>query len=451
MLNLLIFIAGIVLALLFVIGTHEAAHFGMARLLGIKVLRFSLGFGKTLLSWHDKSGTEYVLALLPLGGYVKMLDESEGAVPPEDLPRAYNRQPFYKKFLVVLAGPAVNLIGAFILYWAIFMIGFVAVKPVIGEITPHSIAAESGLPAKQEIISIDNTPVNTWTNILFHLLRHVGNQDTLRITTKSLKDAQIKEYTLNLANWKMDALTPDPLSSLGMTPYEPPMPLVIGFLAKDSPAEKAGLKLGDKLLAMNKAPITDWKMLIQAIKAQPNATILFSIKRGQKTLDVPVTIGSKRNLLLQSSGYLGMAPSIEWPPNLLKTVQYSPLQALAPAFREMKELAYLNFIVLGKIITGKISVQSLGGPITIFESAGTALNAGLLSFLGFLAFFSVSIGIINLLPIPGLDGGHLLIQIIEGFLGHPLSAAWLNLLFRLGFIFILLIFAQTLINDILRF
>jgi len=362
-LSILISIIGILLTIFFVIGTHEAAHFAVARCLGVKVLRFSIGFGKTLLRWHDKKGTEYVLALIPLGGYVKMLDETEGEVPINELGQAYNRQPFYKKFLIVLAGPISNIVCAFILYWLIFMIGFITIKPIIGTVLPKSIAAEAGLKPQQTITHVDNKEINSWTSVFFRLMIHLGNQDHVKINTTTFADHKNNEYVLDLSNWHMDELHPDPLTSLGMTPYQ---------------------------------------------------------------------------------------PTGKWPKEMLHKIQYGPLSAAAHAGEEIYDLTYFNFILFEKMFTGKLSLKSLGGPITIFESAGEAFNAGYLAFMGFLAFLSVSIGVINLLPIPGLDGGHLFIQAIEAIIRRPIPERYLLILFKLGFIFILFVLFQALVNDILR-
>lgn len=365
MLQLLISILGILITIFFVIGTHESAHFIAARLLGVKVLRFSIGFGKTLFRWTDKKGTEYVFALIPLGGYVKMLDEGEGNVPSEELPLAFNRQPFYKKFLIVLAGPFVNILCALILYWVIFMIGFVSIKPVIGEVTPHSIAELGGLKANQEIISIDNDRTLTWTGILLRIIAHVGNQDQLKIETKNVKNQKIETHVLDLSHWQLEGLKPDPLDSLGIIPY------------------------------------------------QPNIT----------------------------SG---------WPKELLNKNQYAPFTALTYAWKQIIDFTYFNLLLFGKMVTGKLSLQSLGGPITIFTSAGQALNYGFLSFMGFLAFLSVAIGVINLLPIPGLDGGHLFFQFIEFIIRRPLPEAIILFAYRLGIFLLLFLLIQSFVNDILR-
>lgn len=351
----LLSITGILITLMFVIGTHEAGHFLVARLVGVKVARFSIGFGKRLFSWTDKSGTEYIFALIPLGGYVQMQDEA-----------AYQREPFYKKFLIVMAGPAINFIGAFILYWIIFVVGFTTIRPIIGDVTPHSLAAEAGLKPQQEIVEINQQTVSSWTGILFRLLINMGNEKPINITVKNTVTQQTKSHLIDLSQFKIDELKPDPLSNLGITPYSPKPPLNT------------------------------------------------------------------------------------WPKDKLKDIQYGVVTAIPHAASQVFDLTYFNAILFGKMLTGKLSLKSLGGPITIFSTAGNAFHAGFMSFISFLAFLSIAIGFINLLPIPGLDGGHLLIQTIEFVIRKPLSTHIQFLLFRLGFIIIFLIFIQALINDVLR-
>lgn len=447
--SLTLSILGILLTIFFVIGTHEAAHFYTARLLGVKVLRFSIGFGKSLLRWHDRQGTEYVIALIPLGGYVKMLDESEGEVKPEEKKFAFNRQPFYKRFLIVLAGPLMNLFCAFVLYWLIYMIGFTAVKPIIGQVTPTSIAAQSGLSPNDEIISVDNRRTSSWSSIIFRLLVHMGNDDQVSIGVMK-ENHQKSIRTLNLSNWKVDGLAPDPLGSLGIVPYEPEVPLIIGIIAENSPAQTSDLKIGDKILKINGRAVSNWGDIIKNISEAPEQVLQFTVLRAGQRIQVPVTIGYKRSLFLKKSGYLGIAPNFKWPEKMLHRVHYGPIGALGRAAQEIGDFTYFNILLFGKLFTGKLSLQSLGGPITIFESAGDALNAGYLAFLAFLAFLSIAIGIINLLPIPGLDGGHLFIYIIEALIRRPIPPNVLELTFRLGFIFLILILIQALMNDILR-
>ncbi len=450
MIYTLISILGIFLTIFFVVGTHESAHFLVARWMGIKVLRFSIGFGKTLLRWTDKKGTEYVLALIPLGGYVKMLDESEGTVAPEELHLAYNRQPFYKKFLVVLAGPVTNILCALILYWLIFMIGFTTIKPVIGNIEPHSIAAQSGMKGNQEIIAVDNSTTSTWTGIMLRLIAHAGDQDHVKIETRDLTNNKTDTFILDLADWHLDKLTPDPLSSLGIAPYEPAIPLVIGIVNKDSPAAASPLKIGDKIIAINSMSMNNWNDVLTTIRKHPSETLTFYVERNKQFMQIPVAIGYQRGISMQKTGYLGLGPDFKLPPELLKDVKYNPLDAAGHAWREIVDFTYFNLLLFGKMVTGKISLQSMGGPITIFETAGDALNTGLLSFLGFLAFLSIAIGVVNFLPIPGLDGGHMFIQIVEFIIQRPVPEEVLTNLYRAGFLLIFFVLIQAVINDVMR-
>lgn len=446
---LLVSILGILVTIFFVIGSHESAHFVTARLLGIKVLRFSIGFGRALWRWHDRSGTEYVIALIPLGGYVKMLDENEGPVETADLPLAFNRQPFYKKFLVVVAGPLINILSAILLYWLIFIIGFVSIRPIIGTVSPHSIAAEAGLKPKQEIIKVDHIATTGWPNVLFRVLTHVGNKDDMTITVKNPNN-KFSEHTLDLLNWRMNDLNPDPLQSLGIAPLEPDIPLVIGIISEASPAAESALKLGDKIIAINEKPIQGWLPLVKFIYEHPEYKGNITIERNNKQLILPLKIGYHRSWLGKKTGYLGIAPKFKWPAHLTHKVKYSPGEAFTHAFQEVSDLTYFNLLLFEKLLIGKLSIQSLGGPITIFESAGDALNFGLVAFLGFLAFLSISIGVINLLPIPGLDGGHLVIYLVEFIIRRPIPLNVLMLLYRLGFILLFVVLIQAFINDIVR-
>jgi len=357
MLSILLSIFGIIFTIFFIIGIHEFCHFLAARSLGVKVLRFSIGFGKTIFRWHDKKGTEYVVGILPLGGYVSMVDESEGKVNKEDLPFAYNRQPFYKKFIIVLAGPLSNLVAAFVLYWLIFIIGFTSVLPVIGEVTPHSIAYEAGMKPNQQILKIDGHPIATWLSVMMRLFEHVGDKDVLTIETKNLQTQKIQTYTLELSNWHMSSLKPDPFSSLGILPGGKP---------------------------------------------------------------------------------------------LLQHIKYNVVTALPVAWREVSDFVWFNMVAFGKLIVGKISLQSMGGPISIFQGAGVAINNGVVPFLSFLAFINIAIGVINLIPIPGLDGGHILLQSIEAIRGRPIPLGVQFFLYRAGFVLLLIVIIQAVANDILR-
>lgn len=447
--QILISVLGIILTILFVVGTHEAGHFVMARLMGVKVLTFSIGFGKKLFGWHDKKGTEYVVAMIPLGGYVRMVDERESKVDPNDYHAAYNRQPYIKKFLIVLAGPLTNLICAVVLYWIIYCMGFVTLKPVIGEVIPHSIAADAGLKPTQEIVMVGQRDVQSWTRVIFTLMENFGDPVQIPMTVKSTNNKE-QTITLDLTNWKMDGLNPDPFKSLGFLPYEPPIKAEISTILPNSPAEAAQLKVGDKILEIDHKKMATWEEIAKTIKNNPGATLTFQIQRADKTLDVPVTIATNSNLFFHKYGTIGVYPVVDMNPDMMNHIKYPVPEAFLKACDETLDLAYFNLLLFGKMVTGKISLKSLGGPITIFDSAGNSLNFGLFPFLSFLAFLSVSIGIINVFPVPGLDGGHLFMQTIEAIIGRPIAEHTIVLLYKAGLILIFLVLAQALYNDILR-
>jgi len=450
MLQMLLSLVGILITIFFIIGIHEFCHFLAARLLGIKVLRFSIGFGKVLWRSRDKQGTEYVISLLPLGGYVKMLDETEEPVAAYEKPYAFNNQPFYKKFLVVIAGPLSNIVAAFFLYWLIFVIGFSAPVPLIGTIAPHSIAAEAGLKTQEEIVSVDGQSTQSWLAALMRIFVHIGDNDHMRITLQNPNTHAQKTYTLNLTNWHVDPLQPEPLQSLGITPYEPLIPLVIGIISPESPAALSGLKIGDKIIAINKKPITHWEQVLTIVSEHPSRLLTFAVEREKQVITVVVTTGYQRTLSLHKVGYLGIGPNVELPANLLRHIQYSPVAAVPRAWQEISDFVQFNFMSIAKLLEGKISLQSLGGPITIFTSAGTAINYGIVPFLSFLAFLNIAIGVINLLPIPGLDGGHIVFQVIEAVIGRPVPLSIQMFCYRLGFIFLLFIILQAIANDVMR-
>jgi RIP metalloprotease RseP len=288
----------------------------------------------------------------------------------------------------------------------------------------------------------------TWTAVIIHLLTQAGDQGYMQIA--GTKNGVNSTHTLDLSNWRMDDLKPDPLKSLGIKPYEPEIPAIVGKIAANSPASQSELKIGDKILTMNGQPVKSWEEVMKIISDHPDTTLPVSITRNNVSKNISIPIGYKRNVWLKKTGYLGIGPQFEWPKNLLHKNKYSPMEALKYAWNDTNNFIKLNFIILGKMLTGKISIQSLGGPISIFEIAGESLNNGIIPYLVFLAFLSISIGVINILPIPGLDGGHILFQAIEVVSRRPASLRLQFLLYRLGFIFLLLLIIQTLFNDILR-
>lgn len=456
----LIFIIAFLITMMVVVGIHEASHFAAAKLVGVKVLRFSIGFGKALFTFRDKSGTEYVFALIPLGGYVKMLGESTDDVHESEKHSTYAAQPYHKKAFIIAAGPLSNFVCAFLLYVIVYSVGFTTIKPIVGQVTPDSIAARGGLSPYQEITEVDNIKTASWMKVAFQLILHAGDKDDVLIQTKktcglaetrSIKCVEnVANHQLDLSTWNLDGLKPDPFQSLGVEPYLPFIPLIIGQVTKQSPAEKAGFKVGDKLSRLNHIPMTSWDELAKKVTNSSLSPLLFEIIRNGKPITILVQLENDQGWFKKKQR-LGIAPqAIKIPEAMLQKVHYSFLDSLQQAYWQCKELTYFNLIVFKKMFTGKLSFDSLGGPIAIFDTAGEALNQGAIVFLVFLAFMNLSIGLINLFPLPGLDGGHLLLQTIEFVIRRPIPVKLTEWLLRFSFVLLLLFFMRALFNDIMR-
>lgn len=436
--------------ILVLVTVHEFGHFIVAKWTGVRVLRFSIGFGRPLLRWYGKkSGTEYIVAWLPLGGYVKLLDEREGEVKPEDLAYSFNRKPLWIRTAVVIAGPGINLLFAILAFWIVFMVGTEQIKPFIGQVPTNSIAAQAGVPSHSQIISIDKHRTDTWQAIVMRIIRHLGNKDEMLVGTQT-REGVTNVYTLPLVHWKIDSLNPDPLESLGLVPLQPPVPSIVYSVVPEGPAAKQGILPGDKILAINNRPITNWFDFIRFIQTHPQMKINLLVERNHKTLPMTVEIGRKLRRW-RWVGYLGIESlPPKWPEGIKVFRQYSPLSAFLAANDQTWTFFEFNFILLGKMLTGKVSLQSLGGPIAIFRDAGMAFRQGVVAYTSFLGIISIMLAFVNILPIPGLDGGHLLFFGIEAVMRRPLSLALQLLIVRLGFIFLIVLILQATFNDLMR-
>lgn len=452
MLHFLLVIFVFLIIIGFVIGVHELGHFVAAKWMGVKVICFSLGFGKKLFCLRDKHGTEYALSMIPLGGYVKLLDEREGYVAPEEQILAFNRKPAIKKIVILTSGVICNLLLGILAYWWMFTIGFITVVPVIGSVQPDSIAAQAGLKRNDKIVRIGGHSVTDWRGVVLHLFRYYGDKNLLCIETESLFQPKYFQCrNLNLASWKMDELTPNPLESLGISPYTPKIPAVIDHFTREaSPQTRALLERGDKIISIEKNKIGDWTELLRFIQKNPGKSVRFIIKRDEKILPISLTLGSKRALNLKKKGYLGIGNGFVWPDQFLTSNRYPVFQALQKAIQESIDLLLLNVMIIGKLLVGKISLYSLGGPIAIFVTTETAVGIGFDAILNVLGFVSLSLAIVNFLPIPGLDGGHVLITLIERIRRKPVSMRVQTLLYRLGIIFILMLLLIAIGNDLAR-
>lgn len=439
---------GALIALGVLVTFHEFGHFWVARRCGVEVIRFSIGFGKPILRWHDKQGTEFVIAMIPLGGYVKMLDEreEEAEIPAEKLPYTFNRKPVGQRIAIVAAGPIANFILAFVLFWMVALIGAKEPIPLIGKIEPESIAAVSGLKSMDEIIAVDGVNTATWGDIAFQLFRRLGETGNIAVTVKDSASTE-KTYQLAINNWQRGAEKPNPFHGLGINPYRPPIKPELAAIAEDSPAARANLKKGDLLTSLNGKPITDWVAFSQVIQRSPNQTVTIGYQRNGQNNNVSVTLGTfpdtNKNL-----GYIGVEVKANWPEDKLRRVNYDPVTAIVIATKQTWSFSAVTLSALKKMFTGEMSVKNLSGPITIVKVAGSSVESGFTSFLKFLALFSVSLGVFNLLPIPVLDGGHLLFYLIELVRGRPISEQIQGVALQFGVFLMIGIMLFAIMNDL---
>jgi len=423
--NIIIFLFAIFILVL----VHEFGHFWTARRLGIKVERFSIGFGKPIWRHLGKDGVEYVISPILLGGYVRLNDES------------YNQKPVWRRILVMLAGVTGNVILAILLFWLMFTIGIKSPKPIIGQIIPNSIAYRAGLKPGSEIRNIDKYIVYNWQNVAIAIISRLGDKGYLVINS----------YNLDLSNWVVDKLNPDPILSLGIKPYHPFIPPIINKVEKNSPAEKIGLQPRDRILAINGKEIKDWLDFIKYVQKRPHKKLNLTIQRANKPIELSGITGSKLGRGWKKIGYLGVGSlPVKWPPDKIREQNYSVFNALPVALKQTHQLLNFNVVVLTKLITGKISIHVLGGPITIFSASETAFKQGLMAYIGFLALLSIMLAFINILPIPGLDGGNCLFLLIEAFIRRPISPIIQGFVLRLGMIVLAILIFIALGNDLLR-
>jgi len=443
-----------VLGLLVALGTlitfHEFGHFWVARRCGVKVLRFSVGFGTPLIRWHDKQGTEFVIAAIPLGGYVKMLDEREGEVPKEQLEQAFNRKSVKQRIAIVAAGPVANFLLALLFFWILAMLGSSQLRPLIGEVEPGSIAAQAGLAEGQEITAIDGTPTPGWDAVHLSLIRRLGESGALNISVREQGSTLEQNHSLVLDNWQRGVAEPDPLGSLGFYPWRPKLSPRLAQLDPQGSAAAAGLREGDLLLTIDGEPIEDWQALVTALRQRPNQAIRLELERDGRREQIELTLSSRQQGE-NTIGYLGAGVAAPvWPDEMLRTVRFNPFAAIPEAIKRTWAMSALTLDSLKKMLFGQLSVKNLSGPITIAKVAGASAQSGLGDFLNFLAYLSISLGVLNLLPIPVLDGGHLLFYLTEWVRGRPVPERIQGLSMQIGVALVLGVMLLAVINDLGR-
>ncbi|MDC9526222.1 sigma E protease regulator RseP [Pseudoalteromonas sp. Angola-30] len=438
-----------ILALGILVAIHEYGHFWVARKMGVKVLRFSIGFGKPLLKWHDKYNTEYVIAAIPLGGYVKMLDERVDEVPENERHLSFNAKSVQARIAIVAAGPLANFLFAIVALAAMYMVGVQSVKPVVGSITEGSRAEQAGIMPSEQIIKIGDDTIATWQDATFALMSSLGEQSVPVVVRNENYQEQTK--MLNVEGWKLDQQDVPPLSSLGIVPFRPQATLTIAAITKNSAAELANLQVNDTIIAVNGETISDWQQLVNLITQSANKSLQFSVKRQDSINSVTVTPKSRINEHGIEQGFLGVAPVVQpWPDGYVETRSFGPLDSIVRGTQETWRLITLSFDMIGNLITGQVSVKNLSGPVGIAVGAGTSVSYGLVAFLSFLALISVNLGVFNLLPLPVLDGGHLMYYIIELFRKKPVSEKTQEFGFKVGALLLIFLTCFALFNDVSR-
>ena len=447
-------IAAFIVAIGVLVTIHEFGHFWVARKMGVKVLRFSVGFGKPL--WIKKAGkdqTEYVIASIPLGGYVKMLDEREGEVAAEDIDRAFNRKSVWRRFAIVAAGPAFNFIFAIVAYYLIYLAGVAGIKPMIGEVANPSPAYLAGVKKQDTILSINGVETISWERARFSLLEESVDRGTITLVVQGL-DMQISEKTLDLGGLRLlQDEQIDLMGELGLSMWRPDIPPVIDEVILDGAAAAAGVMAGDEILALDGKAISNVNQWVNLIRAHPGRMLsLLVLRQGEKvTLQIRPAIREDNG---SSYGFIGVKNRIEIPEDIRRQMQvverYGPVGGLGQALDKTWRMSWLTLKVLGKLVTGEASVKNLSGPITIARYAGLSARIGLEQFFGFLAIISISLGVLNLLPIPILDGGHLFYYLIEILKGSPVSEYTEMVGQKIGIALLFGLMSIAIYNDLLR-
>jgi len=442
--------ASFVVALGILVTVHEYGHFWVARKNGVKVLRFSVGFGKVLWRKIGADGTEYVLAMIPLGGYVKMLDDRVDDVSEKDKDKTFNAKSVYQRIAIIGAGPFANFIFAIFAFYLMFLIGIPSIKPVIGTIVPNSISAAAQIPSDVEIVEVAGKATLNWQDVNLAFIGEIGSE-SIKIKTKAEDTQYISSFVLNTKEWKFAPEKMSALTSLGITPFLPKVYNELANIASDSPADKAGLKVKDKLIALNgKVLKQGWSDFSEQIKGYPNQEVTLLIKRADTEKNI-IVIPERVERNGNTVGYLGVSPKFDpWPEQYQIQLKYGVIDALEQSLMRTWNFVTLSFDMIGKLITGDVSVKNLSGPIAIAQGAGNSAGHGVVYFLGFLALISINLGIINLLPLPVLDGGHLLYYLIELLTGKPVPDSVQETGFKFGAMALLALMSIALFNDFSR-
>ncbi len=444
--------ASFLVAIGILISAHEYGHFWVARRLGFKVLRFSVGFGKPILLHRGKDDIEYVLGAIPLGGYVRLADEREAPVAAADAPRAFNRRPVWQRVLVLVAGAGANFLFAIVAYWLLFMHGIPGTRPVLGEIKPDSYAARAGLLAGDEIVRVGARSVTTREATLLAVLGHLTDDGRLELGLRH--GSSDRTATIQIPAGERRALTePGGMATLGFSFTPPHLPPVIESVVPGGAAAAAGLRKGDLITAADGHPISDYGDFRTLIRARAGATVEVEIRRGASQLVLAIVPrpkadpGDKSGALF---GQIGAAAvdNASFPPDMLTLERYGPVAAVGASLRTVGEKVSMTLTFVWRMFTGHVSVKNVSGPIGIANYAGISALEGWATYLEFLALISLSLGVLNLLPVPILDGGQVVYQLAEGISGRPLPERVQILGQQLGIVLLILLMSLAFYNDI---
>ncbi len=439
MMNALFMIVAAILLLGPLIAIHEFGHYFVARKLGVKVQVYSIGFGPTLIKWKSKkSGIQYQLSALPFGGYVKMLDEREGNVAEEDLPQAFNRQSPWKRIAIVAAGPLINLVFAIVLFWILFLPSQEQLNTRVGKIFPGTPAAAVQMQTGDKITAIDGTPVSTWEKLNYAIVDRAGETGVIQVQVE--RQGQLQQFSL-------------PIQTLGFIPYRPQIPAVVTKLSEDGAAIRQGIKEGDKIVAIDGVKMKDWFDVVEIVQASPEKLLKIDVLRNGEIKQLDVMPQGQRDNMGNVIGMLGVQSTpgkVTIPDEYKQTIQYNPAQALMMAVDKTGQISGMILNSMAKMVRGLIGLDNLSGPITIAKVAGQSAEMGWQTFISFMALMSISLGILNLLPIPMLDGGHLVYYFIEAIRGKPVSEQIQIFGLKIGMVLLGSMMLLALFNDFMR-
>ena len=427
---------------------HEFGHYWVARRCGVRVLRFAIGFGRTLYSWQGRDGTEFALCAIPLGGYVKMLDERDGEafVTEANRSESFNAQPVRNKLAIVAAGPAANFLLAVMVLFGLFLRGETGLAPVIEAVAVNSVAQQSGLVVGQEVIAVDGQATSTVSGVRFALLKRLGDTGHIDLTVGNALSDVGQRYAIPIVNWLGEAEAPDPAAALGLSLGFLPIRPEVGSLSEGGAAAGAGFEVGDVIIGAAGVPMAQWTDWVEFVRARPNQRFDVLVDRAGSQVTLSVMPQNRNEI-----GTVGMGVALpEIPDSRIRRQSRGPIEALGAAVNRTYELTIFTFESMWKMVQGLISTKNLSGPIAIAQIAASTAESGFTTWLSFLALLSISLGAINLLPIPVLDGGHIVFHVVEGLMGRPVPEQIQIMSFQVGLaaVFTLMMFA--IYNDVAR-